>query len=109
MQPFHIPLPGYALNSVCHGEVLLPALPALTKPALLPALPALETSLACTHKAALPRTHKGPGTGEGGALVVDLVTDTSSTPNPEHGGIEQYDSSYLCVIHFNHRIDFDGF
>ena len=74
MQPFHIPLPGYALNSVCHGEVLLPA------------LPALETSLACTHKAALPRTHKGPGTGEGGALVVDLVTDTSSTPNPEHGG-----------------------
>ena len=86
MQPFHIPLPGYALNSVCHGEVLQPALPALTKPALLPALPALETSLACTHKAALPRTHKGPGTGEGGALVVDLVTDTSSTPNPEHGG-----------------------
>ena len=61
MQPFHIPLPGYALNSVCHGDVLLPALPALTKLALLPALPALETSLACTHKAALPRTHKGPG------------------------------------------------
>ena len=87
MQPFHIPLPGFALNSVCHGEVLLPALPALTKPALLPALPALETSLACTHKVALPRTHKGPGTGEGGALVVDLVTDTSSTPNPEHGGV----------------------
>ena len=41
MQPFHIPLPDYALNFVCHGEVLLPTLPALTKPALLPALPAL--------------------------------------------------------------------